>query len=61
MQEMGLITEPEGAAILGSAWSSVMEKAGMKQKGILRQAGKNNQGVCDEVWHAIIRSDREQR
>lgn len=36
----------------------VMEKAGMKQKGIWRQAGKNNQGICDKVWHSIIRSDR---
>ncbi len=37
----------------------VMAKAGMKQEGILRGGGKNNLGVCDEVWHAMIRSDRE--
>ena len=37
----------------------VMDKVGMKQEGILRQAGLNIQGVCDEVWHAILRSDRE--
>ena len=37
----------------------VMEKAGMKQEGILRGAGRNNQGICDEVWHAMVRSDRE--
>lgn len=37
----------------------VMDKAGMRQEGILRGAGKNNQGVCDDVWHAILRSDRE--
>ncbi len=37
----------------------VMEKAGMKQEGVLRQSGKNNQGICDAVWHAMIRSDRE--
>jgi RimJ/RimL family protein N-acetyltransferase len=36
----------------------VMDKAGMKQEGILRAAGKNNQGICDEVWHSMIRSDR---
>ena len=36
----------------------VMEKAGMKAEGILRQAGKNSQGICDEVWHAALRSDR---
>ncbi len=37
----------------------VMDKAGMKQEGILRAAGRNNLGICDEVWHAMIRSDRE--
>ncbi|MBO7397858.1 MAG: GNAT family N-acetyltransferase, partial [Clostridia bacterium] len=37
----------------------VMEKAGMKQEGILRAAGRNNLGICDEVWHAMIRSDRK--
>ena len=36
----------------------VMEKAGMKTEGILRGAGKNNLGICDEVWHAAVRSDR---
>lgn len=37
----------------------VMEKAGMKLEGVLRAAGRNNLGICDEVWHAMIRSDRE--
>lgn len=37
----------------------VMDKAGMKREGILRGAGRNNQGICDEVWHSMIRSDRE--
>ncbi len=37
----------------------VMKKAGMKLEGILRAAGKNNLGICDDVWHAMIRSDRE--
>ncbi len=36
----------------------VMQKAGMKQEGILRQAGKNNQGICDEVRYAMLQSDR---
>ena len=36
-----------------------MEKAGMKQEGILRDAGKNNLGICDKVWHSMIRSDRK--
>ena len=37
----------------------VMEKAGMKLEGILREAGKNNLGICDDVWHAMLRSDRK--
>ncbi|MBR4471100.1 MAG: GNAT family N-acetyltransferase [Erysipelotrichaceae bacterium] len=39
----------------------VMEKAGMKYEGILREAGKNNTGICDEVWHSMIRSERTDR
>lgn len=35
----------------------VMEKAGMKREGIWRAAGKNNIGVCDEVWHAALREE----
>lgn len=37
----------------------VMDKAGMRLEGVLRQSGKNNQGICDEVWHAIIKTDRK--
>ncbi len=37
----------------------VMGKAGMIQEGILRRSGRNNQGICDEAWHAIIREDWE--
>ena len=36
-----------------------MEKAGMKREGVLRAAGKNNLGICDEVWYAMIRNDRK--
>ncbi len=36
----------------------VMEKAGMKKEGILRGAGRNNQGLCDKVWYAMLRDDR---
>jgi len=35
----------------------VMDKAGMRLEGIMRQGGKNNQGLCDSVLHAILRSD----
>lgn len=36
----------------------VMEKAGMKFEGILRGAGKSNQGIIDDVWHALLAKDR---
>ncbi len=37
----------------------VMDKAGMKPEGTLRAAGNNNCGICDEVWHSMLRSDRK--
>ena len=38
----------------------VMAKAGMKREGMLRGAGKNNLGICDEVWYALLRGDRSE-
>ncbi|MBQ9324492.1 MAG: GNAT family N-acetyltransferase [Clostridia bacterium] len=38
----------------------VMEKAGMLREGVWRGAGRNNQGICDEVWYAALRTDRAQ-
>ena len=35
----------------------VMVKAGMKKEGVLRGAGKNNQGICDDVWYAMLKSE----
>lgn len=35
----------------------VMQKSGMTKEGVLRAAGRNNQGVCDEVWYSIIKSE----
>ncbi len=37
----------------------VMVKAGMKREGILRGAGKNNTGICDEVRYALLRDEWE--
>ena len=34
----------------------VMAAAGMEYEGTLRRAGYNNQGICDEVYYAKIRS-----
>ncbi len=36
----------------------VMQKAGMQYEGTHRQAGKNNQGICDLVCYAALRSDQ---
>ena len=36
----------------------VMDKAGMKAEGVQRGAGRNNLGICDHIWHAILRSNR---
>lgn len=36
----------------------VMIKCGMKYEGTLRQSGWNNQGVCDEVFYALLKAER---
>lgn len=36
----------------------VMEKSGMRHEGIMRQAGRSNQGIIDVSRWAILRSDR---
>ncbi len=38
----------------------VMQKCGMRYEGTGRQADKNNQGICDAAYYAILRSDWEQ-
>ena len=35
----------------------VMKKAGMKYEGTLRKHGLNNQGICDEVYYSIIKTE----
>ena len=35
----------------------VMDKAGMKSEGVLRQSSKNSLGVCDMEHHSILRSE----
>ena len=37
----------------------VMAKAGMKKEGVLRRSGRNNLGICDVVWYALLREDTE--
>lgn len=36
----------------------VMVKCGMRYEGTMRSADRNNQGICDSSWYAILRSDR---
>lgn len=36
----------------------VMQKIGMKFEGVLRQSGRNNQGIVDCARYSMIRSDR---
>ena len=36
----------------------VMLKCGMKREGTLRQAGRNNQGICDVCVYALLKSER---
>ena len=33
---------------------SVMKKCGMTYEGTLRQSDRNNQGICDACWYAIL-------
>ena len=39
----------------------VMAKCGMKYEGTHRQSGRNNQGVCDEAFYALLKCDRTRR
>ena len=38
--------------------SKVMEKCGMKYEGTLRSFGRNNQGICDIRYCALLKSER---
>ena len=37
----------------------VMAKCGMKYEGTLRQADRNNQGICDCSFYGLLASDRK--
>ena len=36
----------------------VMKKCGMKYEGRLRSSDRNNQGICDADWYALLRDER---
>ena len=37
---------------------NVMKKCGMKYEGTLRQADRNNQGICDACYYGILKTER---
>lgn len=44
-----------------AASGRVMEKCGMAYEGTARKADRNNQGICDAAWRAILKEDYERR
>ncbi|MCM1387388.1 MAG: GNAT family N-acetyltransferase [Bacillus sp. (in: Bacteria)] len=36
----------------------VMQKCGMKYEGTLRSADRNNQGICDACYYALLKAER---
>ena len=36
----------------------VMEKCGMKYEGTMRSSDRNNQGICDACYYALLKSER---
>lgn len=36
----------------------VMKKCGMSYEGTMRSSDRNNQGICDAAWYALLRSER---
>ena len=36
----------------------VMKKCGMRYEGTMRASDRNNQGLCDASWYAILKTDR---
>lgn len=39
----------------------VMQKCGMKYEGTQRSADRNNQGICDTSWYALLKAERPAR
>lgn len=37
---------------------AVMRKCGMKYEGTARQSDRNNQGICDAAYYALLKSER---
>lgn len=41
------------------ASGAVMKKCGMKYEGTARQSDRNNQGICDTCWYALLKQERQ--
>ena len=37
----------------------VMKKCGMKYEGTMRSSDRNNQGICDACWYALLKAERK--
>ena len=57
IEEVGMNRVEAGHDVNNPASGCVMRKAGMTFEGIHRQAGKNNQGICDMAVYAILAKD----
>lgn len=58
-REVGILRIEAGHDVANPASGGVMAKCGMIREGILRRAGKNNQGICDMCICAILKEEWE--
>ena len=47
-----------GTSSGNAASGGVMKRCGMKYEGTMRQVDRNNQGICDLSFYAVLASDR---
>ncbi|ABX42466.1 GNAT family N-acetyltransferase [Lachnoclostridium phytofermentans] len=57
MDEVGINRIEARHDIKNISSGKVMEHCGLKLEGIHRQSDKNNQGICDAAWYALLRED----
>ena len=60
-ETVGLLRICAGHDVNNPKSGRVMDKAGMTREGVLRQSGKNNQGIVDVEIHSILRGEWEER
>ncbi len=51
-------SDPEVTKYLNPHSGMVMQKCGMKYEGTMRSSDRNNQGICDTCWYALLKTDR---